>query len=123
MNTQNFTVRRGQIYYADLSGAAGHEQAGDRPVLILSNPVHNRFASTVIAAPTSLSTRRDLPVNYVIRTGLCRGAAVQLDQLRTLDRSRLQDYVTQLSDPEMSEINKTLALSLGIPIYRRSETA
>lgn len=109
-------VRRGNIYYADLSGATGSEQDGIRPVLIIQNDTGNKFSPTVIvAAITSKEKRSDLPthVNLSVKFGLRESSIVMLEQIRTLDKSRLGRYVGSIDDKTMQSVEKALAISLG----------
>lgn len=109
-------VRRGNIYYADLSGATGSEQDGIRPVLIIQNDTGNKFSPTVIvAAITSKEKRSDLPTHVYlsVKFGLRESSIVMLEQIRTLDKSRLGRYVGSIDDKTMQSVEKALAISLG----------
>ena len=109
-------VRRGNIYYADLSGATGSEQDGIRPVLIIQNDTGNKFSPTVIAAAiTSKEKRSDLPTHVClgIDFGLRESSIVMLEQIRTLDKSRLGRYVGRIDDKTMKSVEKALTISLG----------
>ena len=110
------TVRRGDIYYADLSPVVGSEQGGMRPVLIVQNDVGNKYSPTVIAAAiTSQLSKAKLPTHIALDTidGLPKNSVVLLEQLRTLDKRRLQQKVCDLSAIKMAEINQALLISLG----------
>ena len=109
---------RGQIYYANLDPVVGHEQAGRRPVLIVQNDVGNRFSPTVIvAAITSKLPLRSFPTEVRVRAGaggLSQDSAVRLDQIRTLDKARLERYVGQLDAAAMRQVDQALMISLGL---------
>ena len=111
-------VRRGDIYYADLSPVVGSEQGGLRPVLIIQNDVGNRHSPTVIAAAiTSRMGKSRLPTHidiYAERAGLQKDSVVLLEQVRTLDKQRLKEKMGHLDDGMMSEINNAIAVSFGL---------
>lgn len=109
-------ISRGSIFYADLSGGSGSEQDGIRPVLIIQNDTGNKYSPTVIAAAiTSKEKRSDLPthVNLSVKFGLRESSIVMLEQIRTLDKSRLGRYVGSIDDKTMQSVEKALAISLG----------
>ncbi len=110
------TIKRGEIYYADLSPTIGCEQDGIRPVIIIQNDTGNYFSpTTIVAAITSRKTKAKLPTHVEITTnGLKKKSTVLLEQLRTLDKLRLIEYVGEAETEEMEKINKALATSLGI---------
>ena len=112
------TVRRGDVFYADLDPVVGSEQGGLRPVLIVQNDVGNRHSPTVIAAAiTSRMGKTRLPTHidvYAGRTGLSRDSIVLLEQLRTLDKRRLREKMGHLDDGLMQEIDTALGVSLGL---------
>ena len=107
-------IKRGQVYYADLSPVKGSEQGGLRPVLIVQNDVGNKHAPTVIVVPlTTRMTKHKLPTHHLTyATGV--PSIILCEQVRTADKSRLKEYVTMLSPAEMEKVNKALAISLGI---------
>ncbi|MBR5453062.1 MAG: type II toxin-antitoxin system PemK/MazF family toxin [Clostridia bacterium] len=111
-------VKRGDIYYADLSPVVGSEQGGLRPVLIVQNDVGNRYSPTVIAAAiTSRLDKSRLPTHIDIhgdRAGLSRDSVVLLEQMRTLDKRRLKEKMGHLDDSAMDEINTAISVSLGL---------
>ena len=111
-------VKRGDIYYADLSPVVGSEQGGLRPVLIIQNDVGNRYSPTVIAAAiTSRMSKTKLPTHidvYAERAGLARDSIVLLEQLRTLDKRRLKEKMGHLDEGMMREIDVAIAVSLGL---------
>jgi mRNA interferase MazF len=110
-------VKRGDIYYADLSPVIGSEQGGVRPVLIVQNDIGNRYSPTVIAAAvTSRMTKTRLPTHIEISSGvggLDKDSVVLLEQIRTLDKRRLRDKIGELSAEEMRSVNQGLLISLG----------
>jgi mRNA interferase MazF len=112
------TVKRGEIYYADLSPVVGSEQGGVRPVLIVQNDVGNKFSPTVIAAAiTSQKEKSRLPTHIElpsVECGLSRDSVVLLEQIRTIDKRRLKERMGLLDDSAMSEINKALSISFGL---------
>ncbi len=112
------SVKRGDIYYADLSPVVGSEQGGLRPVLIIQNDVGNRHSPTVIAAAiTSRMGKTRLPTHidiYADRAGLAKDSVVLLEQVRTLDKQRLKEKMGHLDDMMMSEINNAIAVSFGL---------
>lgn len=117
MNPQ---IRRGDIYYADLSPVVGSEQGGLRPVLIIQNDVGNKYSPTVIAAAiTSRMSKTRLPTHidiYAERAGLARDSVILLEQIRTLDKRRLRERMGHLDDEMMDRVNNAIAVSFGIII-------
>lgn len=111
-------VRRGDIYYADLSPVVGSEQGGIRPVLIVQNDVGNRFSPTVIAAAiTSQKDKARLPTHIQLNStgsGLVRDSIVLLEQIRTIDKRRLKEHMGRLDDDSMTRINQALQVSFGL---------
>ncbi|MBQ9429739.1 MAG: type II toxin-antitoxin system PemK/MazF family toxin [Clostridia bacterium] len=112
------SVRRGDIYYADLSPVVGSEQGGLRPVLIVQNDVGNRYSPTVIAAAiTSKMSKARLPTHidiYADRVGLARDSVVLLEQIRTIDKRRLKEKMGHLDERMMNEVNAALSISFGL---------
>jgi mRNA interferase MazF len=111
-------IRRGDIYYADLSPVVGSEQGGVRPVLIVQNDVGNRFSPTVIAAAiTSQRSKADLPTHIMLNshnTGLSKDSVVLLEQVRTIDKHRLKERMGRLDNMSMSQVNQALSISFGL---------
>ena len=111
-------VKRGDIYYADLSPVVGSEQGGLRPVLIIQNDIGNRYSPTVIAAAiTSRMSKTHLPTHidiYAERAGLAKDSVVLLEQIRTLDKRRLREKMGHLDDDMMSVVNSAIAVSFGL---------
>ena len=112
------TVRRGEIYYADLSPVVGSEQGGVRPVLIVQNDVGNRFSPTVIAAAiTSQHDKADLPTHIEVDaqgSGLLKDSIVLLEQVRTLDKHRLREKMGRLDPDSMNRVDQALSISFGL---------
>jgi mRNA interferase MazF len=111
-------VKRGDIYYADLSPVVGSEQGGVRPVLIVQNDVGNRHSPTVIAAAiTSQINKARLPTHIELggcECGLARDSVVLLEQVRTLDKRRLKERMGQLDDQMMYRVDNAIAVSFGL---------
>lgn len=111
-------IRRGDIYYADLSPVVGSEQGGVRPVLIVQNDVGNRHSPTVIAAAiTSRMGKNKLPTHIDInaeRVGLSKDSVVLLEQVRTIDKQRLGEKMGHLDDETMNQVNDAITISLGL---------
>lgn len=116
-NSRN-TVRRGEIYYADLSPVVGSEQGGMRPVLIVQNDVGNKYSPTVIAAAiTSQQNKARLPTHIEISAksvGLSKNSVVLLEQIRTLDKRRLKERMGSLDTGLMQQVDDAIAVSFGL---------
>ena len=112
------TVKRGDIYYADLSPVVGSEQGGIRPVLIVQNDVGNKYSPTVIAAAiTSQKDKSKLPTHIALHSqecGLSKDSVVLLEQVRTIDKKRLKDKVCHLDAGIMKRVNSALKVSLEL---------
>ena len=109
-------IKRGEIYFADLSPVVGSEQGGIRPVLVIQNDIGNKYSPTVIAAAiTSQLSKTKLPTHIALEqtSGLPKDSVVLLEQIRTLDKKRLKEKVCDLDDIKMAEINQALLVSLG----------
>ena len=124
MDTQQNIVRRGEIYYADLSPVVGSEQGGMRPVPIVQNDVGNRYSPTVIAAAiTSQQNKARLPTHIEIEArtyGLSKDSIVLLEQVRTLDKRRLREKMGCLDERAMQRVDSAIAISLGLSRDRES---
>ena len=110
-------ILRGQIYYADLSPVKGSEQGGLRPVLIIQNDIGNRYSPTIIAAIiTTRKTKANLPTHVWLNAecGLPKDSMVELEQIRTLDRTRLSKFMGTVSEEVMKEIDMVIKISLGV---------
>lgn len=113
----NNEIKRGELYYADLSPVVGSEQGGVRPVLIVQNDVGNKFSPTVIAAAiTSQINKAKIPTHIEVKAsevGLPKDSVVLLEQLRTLDKRRLKEKIGALDIKKMKMVNSALLISLG----------
>lgn len=114
----NMTVKRGEIYYADLSPVVGSEQGGVRPVLIVQNDIGNRHSPTVIAAAiTSQREKTKLPTHIsldAVSCGLAKDSVVLLEQVRTLDKKRLKERMGELDSTDMHKVDNALSVSFGL---------
>ena len=110
-------IKRGEIYYADLSPVVGSEQGGVRPVLIIQNDVGNKYSPTVIvSAITSQLGKAKLPTHIELsaeKYNLPKNSVALLEQIRTLDKRRLREKVTTLDEIKMKEVNRAILISLG----------
>ena len=111
-------IRRGDIYYADLSPVIGSEQGGLRPVLIVQNDVGNRYSPTVIAAAiTSKLGKTKLPTHidvFADKVGLQRDSVVLLEQIRTIDKTRLKEKMGHLDEDMMLQVDEAITVSFGL---------
>lgn len=111
-------VKRGDVYFADLSPVVGSEQGGVRPVLIIQNDIGNRFSPTVVvAAITAQIQKAKLPTHVEIdakKYGFDRDSVILLEQIRTIDKQRLTDKITHLDDEMMANVNEGIQISLGL---------
>ncbi len=112
------SVKRGEIYYADLSPVVGSEQGGIRPVLIVQNDVGNRHSPTVIAAAiTSRLDKAKLPTHISLEAASCglqKDSIVLLEQIRTIDKKRLKDRMGSLDPTAMTRVDNALSISFGL---------
>ena len=118
------TCKRGDIFYADLSPVVGSEQGGLRPVLIIQNDVGNRYSPTVIAAAiTSRTGKNKLPTHIGVEAmissdtssgGLMKNSVILLEQVRTLDKTRIKEKMGHLDDSVMRRVNAAIAVSFGL---------
>ena len=111
-------VKRGDIYFADLSPVVGSEQGGMRPVLIVQNNVGNRYSPTVIAAAiTSQINKARLPTHIELSAqsfGLTKDSVILLEQIRTIDKKRLKEKMGKLDESVMHQVDEALAVSFGL---------
>ena len=111
-------IKRGEIYYADLSPVVGSEQGGIRPVLIVQNDVGNKYSPTVIAAAiTSQRDKTNLPTHIKVNAdgcGLAKDSIVLLEQVRTIDKQRLKEKMGRLDGSAMDMVNQALSVSFGL---------
>lgn len=114
----NLVVKRGDIYYADLSPVIGSEQGGVRPVLVVQNDIGNRYSPTIIVtAITSQINKAKLPTHVEIEAseyGLTKDSVILLEQIRTIDKKRLEEKIGHLDDEMMAKVNEALFISLGL---------
>ena len=112
------TVKRGDIFFAELSPVVGSEQGGIRPVLIVQNDIGNQYSpTTIVAAITSQISKAKIPTHVEItaqQSGLTRDSVVLTEQLRTIDKKRLREKVSSINDDLMDKVNKALEISLGL---------
>ena len=111
------TIKRGELYYADLSPVVGSEQGGVRPVLVVQNDVGNKYSPTVIAAAvTSKINKAKLPTHIELPSssyGLQRDSVILLEHIRTLDKRRLKERIGELNEITMNQVDKAILISLG----------
>ncbi|GAB6932415.1 MAG TPA: type II toxin-antitoxin system PemK/MazF family toxin [Calditerricola sp.] len=111
-------VKRGDVFYANLSPVVGSEQGGVRPVLVIQNDIGNKYSPTVIvAAITAQIQKAKLPTHVEIPAkpyGLEKDSVILLEQIRTIDKQRLTDKITHLDDELMQKVNESLQISLGL---------
>ena len=110
-------VFRGDVFLADLNPVAGSEAGGVRPVVVIQNDAGNRFGPTVVAAVTSRTNKKDLPTHVAVKTptgGLLADSVILLEQMRTLDKSRLRQYIGHVDEDTMARIEEAAKTSLGI---------
>ena len=116
-------IKRGDLYYADLSPVVGSEQGGIRPVLIIQNDVGNKYSPTVIAAAiTSKINKARIPTHIELKSdvyGLPKDSVVLLEQLRTLDKRRLTEKIGKLDALAMANVDTALLISLGFSMWKR----
>ena len=111
-------VKRGDIYYADLSPVVGSEQGGIRPVLIIQNDIGNKYSPTVIAAAiTSRINKAKMPTHIELSAqdyGLSKDSVILTEQIRTLDKKRLREKIGRLDDKLMLKVDEALSISFGL---------
>ena len=116
--TENSVVKRGDVFFANLSPVVGSEQGGSRPVLVIQNNIGNKYSPTVIvAAITSRITKPRMVTHVALeakKTGLERDSVVLLEQIRTIDKQRLTDRVTHLDLQVMHDVDEALKVSVGL---------
>ena len=113
-------IRRGDLFWVDLSPTRGSEQAGRRPVLVIQNDVGNEMAPTVIVAPlTTKSFTKDYPINVHVPKGIAglkENSTVLLSQIRTIDKSRLEHKIGHLPPAYLQKINQAISISVGLTL-------
>lgn len=112
------SIKKGDLYFADLSPVTGSEQGGVRPVLVVQNDVGNKYSPTIIvAAITSKKNKADLPTHVAIDAdgnGLSKNSIILMEQLRTIDKRRLKERIGSIDKTRLPEVNEALSVSLGI---------
>ncbi|MGJ0846564.1 type II toxin-antitoxin system PemK/MazF family toxin [Tissierella praeacuta] len=118
MTMTNYKINRGDIYYADLGRGIGSEQNGKRPVLVIQNNIGNKYSPTVIVASiTSQMTKAKIPTHVKIdglKYGLPKDSIVLLEQIRTIDKRRLEDFVGRLDNKSMNYVDHSCGISIGL---------
>ena len=116
--SDNLNIKRGDIFYADLSPVVGSEQGGVRPVLIVQNDVGNKYSPTVIAAAiTSQQFKTRMPTHISVNASVCglsKDSVVLLEQIRTLDKKRLREKLGNLPETDINRIDDALSVSIGL---------
>ena len=111
-------IKRGDIFYADLSPVIGSEQGGVRPVIIIQNDIGNKYSPTVIvAAITSQINKAKLPTHVELggnEYGLVKDSVILLEQVRTIDRKRIKEKIGHIDDELMGKVNEALSISFGL---------
>jgi mRNA interferase MazF len=111
-------IRRGDIFFADLSPVVGSEQGGTRPVLVLQNDIGNQYSpTTIVAAVTSRISKAKLPTHIEVTSkssGLEKNSVILLEQIRTIDKSRLKEKITVLNSDLMNRVAQAIEISLGL---------
>ena len=110
------TIKRNEIYYADLNPTEGSEQGGVRPVLILQNDVGNQHSPTTIIAPiTSIQKKKYLPTHVFVKADvLPKDSCILLEHIRAIDKTRLRDFIGELEGQTMKQVNRAIRISLAI---------
>ena len=120
----NITIKKGDIYYADLTPVVGSEQGGIRPVLIIQNDIGNYYSPTVIAAAiTSRFHKHSIPTHIQLEQevrGLRRNSVILLEQVRTIDRMRLKRYIGSLNGSMMQKVDRAILISFGLKEQNRA---
>jgi mRNA interferase MazF len=110
----NSDIKRGQIYLADLNPVMGSEQGGIRPVVVIQNNVGNRFSPTIIVAAITGRMKKNIPTHAKIKTGLLKDSIALMEQIRTIDKCRLIEYMGEVSKAEMNGIVEALRKSIDV---------
>ena len=118
MMNKDWAYRRGDIYYADLNPVCGSEQGGLRPVVVIQNNIGNKYAPTLIVAMVTTKTTKkaNLPTHYLIRNNdaFAEPSIVLLEQIRTIDKKRINSYLGKTTEKELLGIDKALVRSLSL---------
>ena len=118
MMRKNWVYRRGDIYYADLSPVRGSEQGGSRPVVVIQNNIGNKHSPTLIVATVTTKTQKkvEMPTHYLMKDNppFSEPSIVMLEQIRTIDKCRIEGYLGKASQREMKEIGNALMISMAL---------
>lgn len=109
-------MRRGDVYYADLSHVIGYEEGGMRPVIVIQNNIGNRCSpTTIVAALSSKIEQTEMPTHVCVKIdGLSRTSTVMLEQIRTIDRMRLKTYINSVGTDILQQVDRALSISVGL---------
>ena len=110
-------IKRGEIYYADLSPVIGSEQSGIRPILVIQNDIGNRFSPTIIGVPITSKAKVNMPTHIAIegnKYGLDKDSIILAEQIRTLDKTRLKERVGKLDKKVLEEVKRAIEISCGL---------
>ena len=107
-------INRGEVYFADLSPVVGSEQGGCRPVLVIQNDIGNRYSSTVIVIPLTKKIEKNKLPTHVEIDGLSGKSIALCEQIKTIDKKRIGNYVCNINIEKMIEINRSIAISIGL---------
>ncbi len=110
-------IKRGDIYYADLSPVVGSEQSGIRPILVIQNDIGNKFSPTIIGVPITSKAKISMPTHIAIegnKYGLDKDSIILAEQIRTLDKSRLKEKVGKLDKKALEQVKKAIEISCGL---------
>lgn len=123
MSEQKRIIRRGDVFYADLSPVVGCEQGGIRPVLVIQNDIGNRYSPTVIVVAITSKSKKELPTHVELgcMEALQKNSVVLLEQIRTIDRIRLLEYIGSVSRLRMLLIDQALLLSIGLSMDKTEQ--
>ncbi|MEL7624307.1 MAG: type II toxin-antitoxin system PemK/MazF family toxin [Clostridiales bacterium] len=123
MGEQKRIIRHGDIFYADLSPVVGCEQGGIRPVLVIQNDIGNRYSPTVIVVAITSKSKKELPTHVELgcMEALQKNSVVLLEQIRTIDRTRLLEYIGSVSRLRMLLIDQALLLSIGLSMEKTEQ--
>ena len=111
------SIKRGDIYYADLSPVVGSEQSGIRPILVIQNDIGNKFSPTIIGMPITSKVKSSMPTHIAIegnKYGLDKDSIILAEQIRTLDKSRLKEKVGKLDKKVLEQVKKAIEISCGL---------
>ena len=110
-------IKRGDIYYADLSPVVGSEQSGIRPILVIQNDIGNKFSPTIIGVPITSKLKTNMPTHISIegnKYGLEKYSVILAEQIRTLDKTRLKEKVGRLDKKTLEQVKKAIEISCGL---------